>query len=129
MKNKKNMVKKVPQKKHGATLSTVVNTYVRDEMQKQTHDIRERTRLITMDMVTLALGRIGMRETRFRKFRDALDEVWTDYGELILSVSKEDPDLWEAKAKMDRELQLYVGKLFVPFDERHGYEKGDDHNA
>lgn len=115
----KNKVKKIPQKKHGATLSAVVNTYVKEEISKQMHDIRESSRLITMDMVTLALGRIGLRESRFRKFRDALEEVWADYGELIISVSKEDPDLWEAKAKMDREMQLYVGKLFVPFDERH----------
>lgn len=115
----KNKVKKIPQKKRGATLSTVVNTYVNDEIKRQTHEIRESTRLITMDMVVLALGRIGLRETRFRKFSDALDEVWTDYGELILAVSKEDPDLWEAKAKIDREMQLYMGKMFVPFDERY----------
>lgn len=116
-------VKKIPQKKRGATLSTVVNTYVRDEMDRQAHEIRERTRLLTMDMVTIALGRIGLRETKFKQFREALDEVWTDYGDLIIEVSKEDPDLWEAKEKLDREIKLYVGKLFVPFDVRYGYEE------
>lgn len=119
----KNKVKKIPQNRHGATLSTAVSTYIRDEVQKREHEIRENTRQITMDVVALALGRIGMRETRFRKFKDALDEVWKDYGETILSVSKEDPDLWEAKSRIDREMQLYVGKLFVPFDERHYIEK------
>lgn len=126
-------VKKIPQKKRGATLSAVVNTYIQDEMDKQAHEIRERTRLLTMDMVTIALGRIGMRETKFRQFKDALDEVWTDYGELIIEVSKEDPELWEAKAKMDREIKLYVGSLFTPFEERYGYEdknlKGDMKNG
>ena len=118
----KTKVKKIPQKKRGATLSTVVNTYIQEEMDRQAHEIRERTRLLTMDMVVIALGRIGLRETKFRQFKDALDEVWTDYGELIIDVSKEDPDLWEAKAKLDREISLYVGNLFVPFDERYGYE-------
>lgn len=125
----KTKVKKIPQKKRSATLSTVVNTYIRDEMDRQAHEIRERTRLLTMDMVTIALGRIGMRETKFKQFRAALDEVWTDYGDLIIEVSKEDPDLWEVKAKLDRELSLYVGSLFVPFEVRYGYEKGDDHNV
>lgn len=115
-----NKVKKsVPKQKRGATLSNVVNTYVRDEMERQRYSIQENARLITMDMVTIALGRIGMRETKFKKFRDALNETWLDYGELISDVKRDDPDLWEAKAKIDRELQLYVGKEFVPWEQRH----------
>ena len=115
-----NKVKKsVPKKKHGATLSNVVNTYVHDEIERQRYSIQENARLITMDMVTIALGRIGMRETKFKKFRDALNETWLDYGELISDVKRDDPDLWEAKAKIDRELQLYVGKEFVPWEQRH----------
>lgn len=80
---------------------------------------RKHSRTYMLDMVTLALGRLGWREARFRKFDEALTAVCEDYGKLILDDAKDDKELWYSKDKIDAELKSYVGSLFVPFDERY----------
>lgn len=80
---------------------------------------RKHSRTYMLDMVTLALGRMGFREARFRKFDEALAAVCEDYGKLILYDAKDDKELWYSKDKIDEELKRYVGSLFVPFDERY----------
>ena len=80
---------------------------------------RHHTRVFILDMVTVALGRLGWGEQRLRKFDDMLTEVSKDYAGLILSDAKEDAEMVYAKATLDRELQQYVGGLFVPYDERY----------
>lgn len=80
---------------------------------------RRQSRVYMLDMVTIALGRMGFREARFKKFDDALTEACKDYGKLILDDSKDDKDLWYSKEKLDAELKRYVGDLFAPYDERY----------
>lgn len=80
---------------------------------------RRLARTYMLDMVTVALGRMGFREARFRKFDETLTAVCEDYGKLILDDSKDDADIWYSKDKLDEELKRYVGGLFVPYDERY----------
>lgn len=80
---------------------------------------RKHSRTYMLDMVTLALGRMGFREARFKKFDEALTEACEDYGKLILDDSRADKDIWYSKDKLDEELKRYVGSLFVPYDQRY----------
>lgn len=80
---------------------------------------RRLARTYMLDMVTIALGRMGFREARFRKFDEALTAACEDYGKLIVADSKDDADIWYSKDKLDEELKRYVGSLFVPYDERY----------
>lgn len=85
---------------------------------------RERhfSRVFQLDMVTLALGRMGFREKRFRQFDQMLSEVQSEFIDSARDDMKDDPDIWYAKGKLDRELHAYTGALFVPFDKRYGWE-------
>ena len=80
---------------------------------------RRLARTYMLDMVTIALGRMGFREARFKKVDETLTAVCEDYGKLILVDSKDDVDIWYSKDKLDEELKRYVGSLFVPYDERY----------
>ena len=80
---------------------------------------RHFARIFELDMVTLALGRMGFREAKFKEFDKVLAEVANEYGRDILEDSKEDAELWYSKSVMDREIKQYVGSLFVPYDERY----------
>lgn len=80
---------------------------------------RRVARIFELDMVTLALGRMGFREAKFKEFDKVLAEVVNEYGRDILEDSKEDAELWYSKDVMDREIKQYVGSLFVPYDERY----------
>lgn len=84
---------------------------------------RKHSRVFVLDMVTVALGRLGWGEKRLKQFDEMLTEVSKDYAGLILTDSKEDAELVYAKATLDRELRQYVGSLFVPYDERYGVKK------
>ena len=76
-------------------------------------------RVFQMDMVTLALGRLGWREKRFEQLDKMLTEVAKEYSAEILDDVKADKDIVYSKAVIDRELAQYVGKRFVPYDERY----------
>lgn len=80
---------------------------------------RRLARTYMLDMVTIALGRMGFREARFKKFDEALAAACEDYGKLILDDSKDDVDIWYSKDKLDEEIKRYVGSMFVPYDERY----------
>ena len=112
--------RKTKPRQRGAVLSDVVNDYVNNTIMAKRLEWIEQSRFITMDIVTIALGRMGFRASKFKDFFPTVNEVWKDYEELIREVYKEDPDMWEAKAKIDREMKLYVGEeLFEPYDKRH----------
>lgn len=112
--------RKTKPRQRGAVMSDVVNDYINKTIDAKRLEWIEQSRFLTMDMVTIALGRMGFRATKFSEFFPTVNEVWMDYNDLMREVYKEDPDLWEAKAKIDREIKLYVGEeLFVPYDKRH----------
>lgn len=89
------------------------------QRQRRDEEVRHHTRVYTLDMVTLALGRLGWGEKRLREFDEKLTEVSKDYADLILDDVRDDKDIVYTKAILDRELQQYVGSLFVPYDERY----------
>lgn len=80
---------------------------------------RRLARTYMLDMVTIALGRMGFREARFKKFDEVLAVACEDYGKLILDDVKDDKELWYSKDKLGAELKRYVGSMFVPYDERY----------
>lgn len=80
---------------------------------------RRFARIFELDMVTLALGRMGWREKKFKEFDAVLTKVAEEYSRDIVEDSKEDDEIWYAKSLMDREIKQYVGSLFVPYDERY----------
>ena len=88
-------------------------------VEQREEEIRSHSRLFMMDMVTLALGRMGHGEKFFLKFDQKLTEVWDEYAKDIISDSEDDKDLDYSKSLLDRELKQYVGRLFVPYDERY----------
>lgn len=73
-----------------------------------------------MDLVTIALGRLGFNEDDFREFDHKMTEVAAEYSELIADDAKDDPDLWYSSETRERELRQYVGSLYVPVEERYG---------
>lgn len=75
-----------------------------------------------LDFVTIALGRLGWREKRFRQLDEKLTEVMNDYDELLVDDWKNDPQYTYSHTKLDQELQLYAGGFFKPFKERYGFE-------
>ena len=81
--------------------------------------VRKHSQRYTLDMVTLALGRMGFGPKRLAEFDAKLTEASKDFAELILSDVKDDPTIEYTKAVLDRELQRYVGDGFVPYDERY----------
>ena len=89
------------------------------ERERRDAEVRYHARVFTLDMVTIALGRLGWREGRFEKFNDMLAKVSQEYAEDILSDAKDDKEMWHSKDSLDRELKQYVGKNFVPYDERY----------
>lgn len=83
-------------------------------------EVRHHARVYQLDMVTLALGRMGKREAFFREFDKVLSQVAEEYSREIIDDSKTDLDLWYSKDVMDRELKQYTGSFFVPHEQRYG---------
>ena len=84
------------------------------------HEVGHHSRTFMLDMVTLALGRMGKREAFFREFDKVLSQVAEEYSREIIDDSKTDLDLWYSKDVMDRELKQYTGSFFVPHEQRYG---------
>lgn len=89
------------------------------ERDRRDAEVRHHARVFTLDMVTLALGRMGWRESKLSEFDKVLAEVGKEYAKDILDDAKDDKDIWYSKEQLDRELKQYVGKRFVPYDERY----------
>lgn len=89
------------------------------EFDRYNEDLRHFTRIWMMDHVTIALGRMGFRETKFREFNRVLDEVVCEYMKEYADDFKCDKEMWYSRACVDRELKQYTGSLFVPEEERY----------
>ena len=107
-------------KQHGRTTSMVINQKIHDEVETNKLIAWFEGRQMALDFAVIALGRMGFRATKLAEFERIVGEVYTDYSELLANVKKDDPDLWEAKAKIDREMQQYCGKeKIASWEERH----------
>ena len=95
--------------------------FFRTKEELQTHDeeIRHFTRVFTLDHVTVALGRMGFRESKFKEFDRVLTEVFQEYMEDYSTDLKDDKSMEYSRACLDRELKMYTGKLFVPEEVRY----------
>ena len=91
----------------------------REELQAHDEEIRHFTRIFTLDHVTIALGRMGFRESKFREFDRVLSEVFQEYMAEYHADLKDDRYMEYSRACLDRELKQYTGKLFVPEEERY----------
>ena len=89
------------------------------EFDHYTEEIRRLTRIFTLDHVTVALGRMGFRESKFREFDKVLTEVFQEYMADYSADLKDDKSMEYSRACLDRELKQYTGKLFVPEEERY----------
>lgn len=78
------------------------------------------TRMYTLDDVCIALGRMGFTKEQFETFREKYSEVSNENAVELLEDAKDDKDLWYSKDKKERELQEYLGSLYVPQEERFG---------
>lgn len=94
-------------------------TRIQKAQEIREEQARRFARIFELDMVTLALGRMGWREKKFKEFDAVLTQVAEEYSRDIVEDSKEDDEIWYAKSLMDREIKQYVGSLFVPYDERY----------
>lgn len=81
-------------------------------------DIIHFTRCYTLDDVNIAQGRMGFTEEQFEAFRKTYSEVANENAYELLDDAKEDKQLWYSKDRKERELKEYLGKLYVPPEER-----------
>lgn len=91
----------------------------KEELQAHDEDIRHFSRVFMLDHVTIALGRMGFREAKFREFDKVLTEVMAEYMADYKADLADDKHMEYSKACLDRELQQYTGGLFVPEAERY----------
>ena len=91
----------------------------KEELQRHDEEVRHFTRVFTLDHVTVALGRMGFRESKFREFDKVLAEVFEEYMADYSADLKDDKSMEYSRACLDRELKQYTGKFFVPEEERY----------
>ena len=91
----------------------------REELQAHDEEIRHFTRVFTLDHVTVALGRMGFRESKFREFDRVLTDVVKEYMTDYADDPRDDKSMEYRRACLDRELKQYTGKFFVPEEERY----------
>lgn len=91
----------------------------KQEMDRYEEDIRHFTRVFTLDHVTIALGRMGFREAKFKEFDRVLTQVYEEYMKDYREDLKVDREMAYSTSLLDRELAQYTGKLFVPRDIRY----------
>ncbi len=91
----------------------------KEELQAYDEEIRHFTRVFTLDHVTVALGRMGFRESKFKEFDRVLTEVFQEYMTDYADDLKDDKSMEYSRACLDRELKQYTGKFFVPEEERY----------
>lgn len=91
----------------------------KEELQAHDEDIRHFSRVFMLDHVTIALGRMGFREAKFREFDKVLTEVMSEYMADYKADLQDDKSMEYSRACLDRELQQYTGSLFVPEEERY----------
>ena len=113
--SKKKGVKKGSQQAAGFLDGQMVKQELRDQ------HMRTFGRLFQADMFTIALGRMGWREKKFKELDAVLADVYKEYCTDIINDSKDDKDIWYSKDTLDREIKQYVGSLFVPYDERYDF--------
>lgn len=85
--------------------------------------VRTATQRYVLDMVTVALGRLGWArsEVRLKQFADMMETVTKEYAELVEWEKKADKgkEFVLMKEKLDAEIKTIAGSMFMPYEERH----------
>lgn len=89
------------------------------ELDAHDEDIRRFQQTFTLDHVTIALGRMGWRESKFREFDRVLSQVYAEYMKEYKDDLAADDEMVYSRYVLDRELKQYTGLLFVPMEERY----------
>ena len=89
------------------------------DAQRYDEELRHHTRVWMMDHVTVALGRMGFREAKFRELDNVLNEVIEEYMKEYADDLKYDKEMVYSRTLLERELKQYVGKFYVPEESRY----------
>ena len=81
--------------------------------------LRHFSRVYMSDMMTVALGRMGFREKRFRTLNDTLLSVVKEYNEIFADDLKVDEEMVYSRASFEREMKSYTGAFYAPESERY----------
>lgn len=91
----------------------------KEEFFRHNEELRHFSRVWMMDHVTIALGRMGFREAKFKEFDRILTEVTQEYMANYSEDLKDDKQMWYSRSLLEREMQQYTGSLYVPEEERY----------
>lgn len=91
----------------------------KEEYDRHNNELRHFSRVWMMDHVSVALGRMGFRETKFKEFDRVLTEVIKEYMAEYATDLKDDKEMVYSRACLDRELKQYTGSMFVPEEVRY----------
>lgn len=93
------------------------------EQQMLDKEMRFQTMQYTLDMVIIALGRLGYGAKRLNEIAKMIDEVSREYAEDVVEDSKTDNELVYSRTNLDRELKQYIGDNFLPYQERYKWRE------
>ena len=106
------------------TKSKQSNYVKRNQIALKLHDAETRAiqRLMTLDVVTITLGKLGMNPDDLEQFRNAFMETEEEYITEIQSdyTDNHDRSITYAKDRIDRAMREYLpDEMFVPWDQRY----------
>ncbi len=94
---------------------------LRLEYEAKFQEERHCARVFQMDMVTIALGRLGYGEKRLGKLDETLLQVAKDMDASAKEEMRYDPELWVTCANHEEELKRYAGARYKePMDRYFG---------
>lgn len=91
----------------------------KEELQRHNENVRHFARVWQLDQVTMALGRMGFRESKFRELDKVLNEVEQEYVGLHMQDFKDDKEMVYSRELFERELKQYVGKFYADEQQRY----------
>lgn len=91
----------------------------KEELWLHNENVRHFARVWQLDQVTVALGRMGFRESKFRELDEVLKQVQAEYINLMADDQKSDKEMWYSRELFERELKQYTGKMYAAEHERY----------
>ena len=92
------------------------------EIQIQRQAAMKEEQSFCLDILVIALGRMGYGEKRLKEFEKKFSEAYLEYDALRRTDEQADSTAVYYKSVLDRELKQYCGSIFVPYEERRGYK-------
>lgn len=93
---------------------------IKSQIQEEKEKTRAHTLQHTLDVCTIALGRLGWREKRLERFARKVEEVVDDYHDLVHDDRKwNDKDIVYTIECFEKELKTYCGSQYWPREKRY----------